>query len=379
MAPLATVEDRIVARRREGASFPTLRAEFGFSGGRISRILRERLEDDERSAITRTVWADRLESQRARRAERDERVVACRRDGWTYKAISAEFGLSGGQISQILRAHIDAAARRQIDHAVRVATLERLGVVGDGKLSLSKAARESGVSQQALRDAVERGDVRAQRIVRGSRVDFDLDPTQLDDDLAKLPCRLPGCDRPGLGPSACCSPAHAAKVLETGKPRPAEVVERITATKRTLEAGIRAAMEGEGLATLRTAAELLYWCPDTLRESGKVSLERRTFGRMVRLGVNARSILHAAPDGRTRQRLSGPLAKPLSALKGTVYAPHAVEVTRPGLTAAIIERHDAGKSVRTIGTELGVSKSHVQRVIARRTKTRAQPHTVPDP
>jgi hypothetical protein len=67
-----------------------------------------------------------------------------------------------------------------------------------------------------------------------------------------------------------------------------------------------AALLNEGLAPTQMAAELLYRAPSNL--PSVVTLERREFGRRVRLGVNARDVLKLSPNPDARRILSKPLA-----------------------------------------------------------------------
>ncbi|HEX3849514.1 MAG TPA: hypothetical protein VHW01_01030 [Polyangiaceae bacterium] len=56
----------------------------------------------------------------------------------------------------------------------------------------------------------------------------------------------------------------------------------------------------------------MSWSPAALRK-GKATLERRKFGKLTRLGVNAREVKDASSDKHAR----GKLAVPLAALNGT--------------------------------------------------------------
>lgn len=54
---------------------------------------------------------------------------------------------------------------------------------------------------------------------------------QLDEDLADLRCRYPGCDRPAPGDSGGCG-KHAVTLSQTGRPRPPEAVAKTAAALR---------------------------------------------------------------------------------------------------------------------------------------------------
>jgi hypothetical protein len=60
------------------------------------------------------------------------------------------------------------------------------------QLSLIPAAKRVGTRHQTLRELIERGDVRAERIRRGERIEFRLDPVELDEDWAALGLAHPG-------------------------------------------------------------------------------------------------------------------------------------------------------------------------------------------
>jgi hypothetical protein len=98
-------------------------------------------------------------------------------------------------------------------------------------VSLHAAARRVGVRTTLLLARVQSGEVRAKRIDRGSRVEYRLQPHELDEDLARFQCRHPGCHNVALGNSGGCR-EHCGKLALTGKPKPAETRAKMTATLR---------------------------------------------------------------------------------------------------------------------------------------------------
>jgi lambda repressor-like predicted transcriptional regulator len=176
-------------------------------------------------------WRAMASPRSTDRSAREDAVVELRRKGWTFAAIRAELGLGSGQLAPILRGRIPEDERRRLDHAIRVNALARQGITDDGRLGLAQAARAAGVRQPALRERIESGDIRAKRIVRGTRVDFRIDRQQLFEDLEPFRCAYDDCDRYALGTSRGCR-VHCSSLALGGKQRPAEVVAKITALKR---------------------------------------------------------------------------------------------------------------------------------------------------
>jgi hypothetical protein len=77
------------------------------------------------------------------------------------------------------------------------------------------------------------------------------------------------------------------------------------------------ALEDEGLAPAPKVVDAVG--KDLSRLEPLLDVERRTFGKRVRLGVNASELLQIATDGdaQSAHAVRGKLMKPLSALKGT--------------------------------------------------------------
>ncbi len=135
---------------------------------------------------------------------------------------------------------------------------------------------------------------------------------------------------------------------------------------RAFHGASTAALAGEGLVPLKQAAEMLgphvHYAPSSVAHS--LPAERREFKGLTRLGVRADDVLEAAPTGAARQQLGRALNKQLSALKGTQMGRTPIDSTRPGTNARILELRADGMSYRAIAAELGVSKSHVERVLS---------------
>jgi hypothetical protein len=94
------------------------------------------------------------------------------------------------------------------------------------------AARTRGLRRASLRDAIDRGDIPAEFVQRGSRTWYRIRSDLLDEALGRLRCKYSGCDRLALGKTGGCSPAHGAALALTGRERPPEVVAKIAAANR---------------------------------------------------------------------------------------------------------------------------------------------------
>lgn len=98
---------------------------------------------------------------------------------------------------------------------------------GQEQLSARETARRFGLNEHILAAACKEKRVRGSMVVKGGRVlRYLFDPDEVAEDIEKLPCEYPGCDRPALGPSGGCE-AHAGAVLTSGKLRPPEIRVRI--------------------------------------------------------------------------------------------------------------------------------------------------------
>lgn len=358
---------------------------------------------------------------------RNEAIVQRRRDGTTVAAIAAEFGLSTGRVSTILKDGLRQEERREVEQRTRsVGQAERHAAVRhelltdlppcgcpacrDPQCDVPPGychhcrSEQASLAEQTHREArtvlgyplmycsrrcrgaASKGDLRA--TAQGLLADAGGcgSPGCIDSDCTVSPghCHRPGCQRPARvatftdarirtvrGHPLC----HCSKRCERLENEAA--LAKLRADNRRREQDFRAALRAEGLEPVPTAAAAaateLHYAAATIRHGQKLAIETRTFGGVTRSGINVRMILDAAPDGRARQRLAGPLAAALSGSRGTVYAPHSIEAQQPGTDARIIALHEhEDRSVRSIAAELGVSKSHVQRVIAA-SRTQAAP------
>ena len=165
------------------------------------------------------------------------------------------------------------------------------------------------------------------------------------------------------------------RYLETPEGRAAH--ELALQSAQAVHAASTAALRAEGLVPMREAAEKTFRAMTTLR-SGKFTLEHREFGGLVRLGIPAPELGDAVYRESGNKGIYGKLNKPLSALNGTDMGRTPLDTLRPGTAARIIELHESGSYVvRGIAEELGVSKSHVHRVIAAHKASQLAP--VPKP
>ena len=293
------------------------------------------------------------------------------------------------------------------------------------KVPLYNAADECGINRKALARAVRAGRVRATRVDepgRSARYHVDLD--ELRGDLAALPrCRWPGCDQPALLPDDTCGTCGGGR----RQPRtpPGTVALRVAAAecsvnrralRRVIQAGhvratvhsrpgtgtryelvladleqvplcsqpgcehpavhpsgmcelcalrtsIATTLDDEGLVAITSAARDLGYTPQALVLGPKLPIVRREFGRIVRLAARADHVVATARTGKARQQLGRKLSKPLSVLHGTERGRPSIDSLRPGTSERIAELHAAGLSLRAIASELGVSKSHVDRAV----------------
>src|SRR4051812_2973772 len=96
------------------------------------------------------------------------------------------------------------------------------------ELTLAEAKRETGISKESLRFAIDSGALIARKGQRelvpgrlGTRTHWIILRADISRWLASLhSCRYPGCDRLGVGPTGCCSGPHAQGVAMAGIPRP---------------------------------------------------------------------------------------------------------------------------------------------------------------
>lgn len=111
-----------------------------------------------------------------------------------------------------------------------------LGLADHEVLSLAAASEWSGISRETFRALVQSGRLPAYRGRRpptpgrsGTRAGWVITECDLCDFLASCQrCRYPGCARPGVTSTGCCSRGHAAFVRMHGKKRPPEVGEKIS-------------------------------------------------------------------------------------------------------------------------------------------------------
>jgi hypothetical protein len=126
-----------------------------------------------------------------------------------------------------------------------------------GKLSLTRAAAELGHDRTVLRRAIERGDVRADKVDR----EFLIDPAELDRVRRRYECAQLGCEDVAVGESVFCSWA----CQRAGRSRPAEERERIAETKRRREKAIVRDLASRGLAPPSVAAPACDYSPHSFR------------------------------------------------------------------------------------------------------------------
>jgi hypothetical protein len=294
------------------------------------------------------VWAKRGLSQSAfrgprgvwcvREAEFDEEVKTCRCswDGCPRYALLSTTG----------RCH---------DHAGRAEP--------DGRLTADEFAAKHGLNLGYLLNRLLAGEIPAARVDRRRRaverthfhatwrID-ERDALQVLDEHFR--CATDDCVRYALSPTGCCADCTTARMQSARWPESAGKIRKLCTEcghERTVYASLQrsgnlcsvcwmaseeraeayrahhlastAALENEGLVPVKKAAELLYRSPANLRSL--VTVERRVFGRRVRLGVSARDVLGTSPHKNARRVL----AKPLAVLNGTRVLNSASPVGRP--------------------------------------------------
>jgi hypothetical protein len=231
--------------------------------------------------------------------------------------------------------------------------------VGEMPLSMQEAQRRSDLSLEQLLAAVRDGRLPASfgRDTtklgkgggrRGSATRWIILSDDLDVFVAGLPvCRYPGCERLGAGPTGCCSGAHAIGVQQAGRPRPPEVVAKMSASKKGRKYGPRDPAVGRAIsASLRR-----FWDSP---ESAEARARLREAARRLRHP----SFIRDTWTSHSREVHSGRLSKPLAAAKGK-------RVGRPGLDEATQQR--VGELLGTMSDEaiairLGISRDQVKRV-----------------
>lgn len=241
-------------------------------------------------------------------------------------------------------------------------------VAVDDVLSLTRAARVSGIGKDSLRAAIEDGRLEAELAQRhhkagrfGTRTHYQIALHELDRFVASLsPCPYPGCERLGTSPLGFCCGGHAAGVLTKGIARP-EVAAKLSAAQRGKPKGPRgycapvretwarllASPDGDGLRRARSERMREWW------KTGKGAPP---------------VVLRLKATGRTRQRYfgkwaatkpPGPGARPRGRPTSTVDPEH----------VAMVERYaERGWGYRTIAAtddvrDAGLSAYQVREIV----------------
>jgi transposase len=200
-----------------------------------------------------------------RAGEKRARAVELRRRLWTEEAIAEEIGVHCSRVSVLLRDELTDIEHTEIQKAI-YAKRER---------TAPRVERTCGFCEEMFELSESQARAREKQARHGM-----------------LFC------------SEEC--ANSARWLLADS---AEIWER---TKRR-HATIRATLDAQGLASPVLAASLTNWSTAAIRRLEKLPLERREFGGLVRLGVNAREVFAASTDSNARRKL----AKLLAALNGT--------------------------------------------------------------
>jgi hypothetical protein len=234
--------------------------------------------------------------------------VSLRRQLWTVEAIAGDLGVTPGRVSVYLRQELDEEERRRIQTAIY-----------------------------------------ARRQRTAPRVERECDWCSEPFERAESYMRHHGDDAHHF-----CSAACLEAWLWEG-PNASARRDKL----RAVHDGISATLADQGLVGTNEAAGLTSWSAASLRQ-GKIALERREFGGIVRLGANAREVLRASPDKHARRKLS----KPLAALNGTdsVGAPRKLTATELELAISLRAADPKVWGWRTIAAKLNESRGPDQQV-----------------
>lgn len=138
--------------------------------------------------------------------------------------------------------------------------------------------------------------------------------------------------------------------------------ERILTMLHAFHAEIPKTLEREGLIGIPAAARLIAVPRHRIAREGVLTLERREFGRLVRVAVRAREVGDAAQRATGSTAVHGKLNRPLAAAKGkTVGRPRELD---EDTVERVLKRAARGQSQRQIADYEDVSRPQVQRLLA---------------